>query len=1389
MPCAVILTALSIEYLAICAHLTDLHEETHSKGTIYERGTFTAESQTWNVGIVEIGPGNPGAALEAERAITYFSPDVILFVGVAGGIKDVALGDVVASTKVYGYESGKAEQTFKPRPEIGLSAYNLEQRARAEARKADWLKRLATPDPIPRVFVAPIAAGEKVFASIESEVCQFLRSNYGDAIAVEMEGLGFLEAARANQQVSAMVIRGISDLLDNKAEVDKAGYQEIAARHASAFAFEILAKFQLAGKSKVPSISSQLLINSQIQYFTEQQGISATISYTVAKPILDVPPLVENLSNRQEAVDSILDFFKHHNWIAIYGSVGSGKTQLAVLIAQALNSCPAWIRFREMTVEQSCVRLDVVCEELTKSPPQSNRYEWYCQLCQKLGSGAMIVLDDLPRLSNSNELSERLVQLARACNVYQIKLLSTSAYSLPTSLVSLISQKFYQLNIPLLSDLEAGEVLQTYGASSSFASKFAKFINALAHQHPLFINAISKYLFEHNWQFTEEALKGLFKSSYAEELNSETIDRLLSSIEDIETRELLYRITLVDNDFSLDDVQGLASIEPVIRHPREKLNVLSGLWIQRDANNRLLLSPLVKRLSGSDLLPSTQRLCHLWLGDQIVQEHQLNQIDVLQAFTHFCKAEAFNRAGTILLLALGKISQTKDWVDPELLILAIWIDVPLPTEMDLNIRILLRGLQIIVNHKHGKDISYIVQDLNMLLQQATENEAFSVVGSAMYAIMALSQNTPILANHYLLTSLRFLPQAHLPDGSELILPKEAQPEQLIWMTAMGVTTIESLHDWVETVKQLSISQRHCAFASELADKGCLVLLDNLYNLEIAKPQDQQQWQVIVNAIEEVANQVRQLGLELLFGCITRVQIKILSKHCKDLEAAVTVAETFLSYGISDKRALLLIEECIGRHYLDARRNNEALIWLSQAMEQDTDTYPSIRLDVLLNISFAIGNTNPQSAIQYAQQAVNLVKSSENILEENLARALGELAIAYWLADDLVSAFDAWEQACEHLFALKTNTDDWKELIVRFGYLSGYLTSLASNGIPPSITPEGKPYVPPHRAFFFNYDLTLAIRYSTALESVLVAQLVGYGEAVNKDAQVIKWAIKGMDIIRETKPNLTLPVLAEKIVPQMVLEGRYAEALNLALETRSVLIVIHKNRQDGVENLTFDFNPETFIGEKPNKLWQQAEQHAALMGLMPIAFHLSTVLVNQPTVAYEQGTAVAAICRQIGVASIEQDWTTVARLFENIYSNKASFSELVNLGNTFISKGENAFLDVLWTISYLGASLQSDVKLENALRVHLYVMHRMYLSLKPSSPTYQRIALPFLSTYWITKFEKMRFRFRSPQMIEEKLTEANTFSSGQQAQAIFKTVSFGLGVAIPSEFSSWLQISH
>ncbi len=236
---AVILTALEVEYAAVRAFLTDIEQLVHPAGTVYEAGVYECEGSAWTVILAETGVGNNIAAIETSRALDAFRPSIAMFVGVAGGLKDVRLGDVVAADYVYGYESSKVTEVFEPRIKTFGCGYPLVQRARAIRRSEDWHKRI-TSGASPRAFIGPIASGEQVLAAKRTPTHELIEAHCGDTLAVEMEGWGFLFAAHTNGDVPAIVIRGISDLTFDKGGEQDETRQAPGAQHAAAFAFELL---------------------------------------------------------------------------------------------------------------------------------------------------------------------------------------------------------------------------------------------------------------------------------------------------------------------------------------------------------------------------------------------------------------------------------------------------------------------------------------------------------------------------------------------------------------------------------------------------------------------------------------------------------------------------------------------------------------------------------------------------------------------------------------------------------------------------------------------------------------------------------------------------------------------------------------------------------------------------------------------------------------------------------------------------------------------------------------------------------------------------------------------------------------------------------------------
>lgn len=233
-----ILTALPAEYEAVRSHLISREALVHpASGTTLERGVLPGTP--WLVALAEIGEGAYTAAVTIERISAWLEPEALLFVGVAGSLReDVRIGDVVVATKVYAYHGGKqTPEGFYARPRAWVVSHRLEQAARVALR--GW----------PGVHFKSIAAGDVVLNGSSAALVDQLRRRYSDAAAIEMEGTGVAHAAHLTEEAETLTIRAISDTADGvKHPVDTTDILRSAAARAAEAAMAVLREVNPRGR-------------------------------------------------------------------------------------------------------------------------------------------------------------------------------------------------------------------------------------------------------------------------------------------------------------------------------------------------------------------------------------------------------------------------------------------------------------------------------------------------------------------------------------------------------------------------------------------------------------------------------------------------------------------------------------------------------------------------------------------------------------------------------------------------------------------------------------------------------------------------------------------------------------------------------------------------------------------------------------------------------------------------------------------------------------------------------------------------------------------------------------------------------------------------------------
>jgi nucleoside phosphorylase len=246
---AVILTAQRPEYDALFDHFNDPNFiELECEGKGFKTGEFSSDGILWHISVAKIGPHNEVALGVAMQAIQCFKPQIVLFVGTAGGVdrEELRYGHVVVVKEAFNIDRGIEDPDYRP-PKVKAKKRSDKELIRIAEQcieSEDWKKRIkqAILENEPEARSGQVATTGATITSRDAPALVKIRRFYPKVLTIDQESFGFLTGAEFGKK-PAIVIRGVADFCgDDWETAEDSGNKKRAMMNASAFAFELLAK-------------------------------------------------------------------------------------------------------------------------------------------------------------------------------------------------------------------------------------------------------------------------------------------------------------------------------------------------------------------------------------------------------------------------------------------------------------------------------------------------------------------------------------------------------------------------------------------------------------------------------------------------------------------------------------------------------------------------------------------------------------------------------------------------------------------------------------------------------------------------------------------------------------------------------------------------------------------------------------------------------------------------------------------------------------------------------------------------------------------------------------------------------------------------------------------
>ena len=1030
-------------------------------------------------------------------------------------------------------------------------------------------------------------------------------------------------------------------------------------------------------------------------------------------------------SNRDKIIEQLLLDFNDNIYIHLHGNISMGKTQLAVLICEKFEN-NYWIELKDIDPKMV---VQVILKELSSFfKCEINNQNDLQKLVSLFPDNSILIFDDLPKFDLSKRDLEIFISLFGLLKKLGVKILSTSNFTFTNKVLEFFnSDDFIQRSVPFFSEDEIQEVLIAYGAPDAIAELIKQPISSTSHGHPAIVNAICRYLMDLNWSLDSDKLAKIFTGDFASDLDEETFERIFKTISDNQSKDLLYRLKLIIGYITEKEINCISSVNPAIKHPFEKVTILSGLWLQKIKSNLYEISPLIRRLNSKNVSPVLFKKINYSLGELILSEKKIDQISANRAILYFINSESYNRAGFILSLVLQESLKSPDlffnWGFGR-----FWTSTSFPVQMDLYMQSVLRYFQINIYLKEKKDIDFLITDLESIMEKASKKN-INVAHVSTFLSIIFSQTNHEKSNKYLVLGLKELDNLKSIDTEGMLSEFPVSFESLIWNNLISVSTLAEFDSWLTSFSHLNSQQRSRSLEGELAQVSCLIFSSKVY--DNFTNTNNKNWEDLILFYEALIIKIDAYNVNILVACCLKYQIRCLCDKLGNYSRAEELFERFISNFKMDSISRFIINDELGRQLFYLGQKEKALKYLVEASIVDVPKIFTEKIDTYLALNEIFGLTDIKVAHEHILKAFDFQNENEFVDEVLSSKVIGELAISTWELNNSTAVFYIIEKGIEKLLFSYKPLKDFQGTIIRYGHILNYYFHKTVNL--PLKDIDGSPYAVPFRSSFLkNNDLLLEGGYYFEQRKFMLAYLMTQAfEEINDKEFSSKWAYICFKLNKEDIVNPFISLMTGFNI-YMILDNKYEEAVILEIDILNSVNELNSgeeiNNKIGNERLAkiIKDRPRTTFDTFDNLIFEYVINFIIIKSLWDY------LLTKDNSV----------------IIGLENNLDSINQYFQDkepidilkkacslLLITDRNSKEILNLAN--LDHDLNTQISLLL---YLFASCKTTPK--EALSLHLALIQRLeMISTKISSnAAYKFLVIPFLLDFWkeIIKNNKSAF---------------------------------------------------